>query len=49
MRVIVKTFKMQRRMAKSLTEVDNPPSQSEPFPTNEKAAKSFEENTKTKA
>ena len=46
MRISAKTSRMQKRMAKSPTKIDNPPSLLEPLPTQEKVAKSFEDNKK---
>ena len=47
LKVLAKTSRLQRRMAKSLTEDDNLPTRREPTPTQEEAAQSFERQSKT--
>ena len=42
LRILAKTYRLQRRMAKLPTEDDNLPTRREPAPTQEEAAKSFE-------
>ena len=46
LRVLAKTSRLQRRMAKSPTEADNLTTQRGPVPTQEEAAKSFEQESK---
>ena len=46
LRVLAKTSRLQRRMPKSPTEADNLPTQREPKPIQEEAAKAFERQTK---
>ena len=47
LRVLAKTSRLQRRMAKLPTEADNHTTQRELVPTQEEAAKSFEQESKT--
>ena len=47
LRVLAKSSRLQRRMAKSPTEADNLPTRREPVPTQKEAAKSFERQLKT--
>ena len=46
LRVLAKTSRLQKRMAKSPTEADNLTTQRGPVPTQEEAAKSFEQESK---